>query len=186
MTQAETFHVEPVRTLHGDEILEWLRQPGTRPFRYRYNHNGLVFLTIVGGVTLALAGLLAWFASLTDPANAVSFLLLVAITGWTWARVARWVLHAKRSFVGLSPTELLIARDARATVVPLSRINSATVDMAQSRPASYTNVLPIRLPELNQDVLLICLYTRLEHFEFFLGELLEQMDDDAQEPPNPG
>lgn len=176
------------RFIEGEAIVEWLKSPGVRAFRYKANVPGAWFLVFSAMAAVALAGFVWYRSALALAVHKIGFFILLGFALWCLWIVVHWGFFALRNYVGLSDEYLLVGRGPRAYLVPLARLNRETVRMDRMQRGKYTSVLPIAFDDFKRDIHLVGPFANLQHLQVFIGELLVQLiedDDDGSEQPAP-
>ena len=161
-----------IRYIEGDDVLDWIKQPGSHTFRYKSNVAGFYFLGVMGSLSAAFAIWTLVRTKLLLLHNWVFFGASAIFAIWCAWTVLHWGMFAVRSYVGISSESLLIGRGHRAYLVPTSRLNKETMDVGEMQSGKYTMVLPLKVDHLKTKVHLVGPFAVLEHLPSFTGEVL--------------
>lgn len=171
-----------MRELNEQEILEWIRTPGNRSFKYRINAQGLGFLSLFGAGLLALS-LLAWVEGSWDRDMVFGgIIILVTLNLFVWTRTAMSMWFVARNVVGISSTELLIVRGYKGTLIPLELVRRSSLGWNEDDTRGMLTSLPLKVEGRRFNIRLVTIYYSLEQFPLFLGTLLEHVSDNALAP----
>lgn len=171
--------VHGVHELNGQEIIDWLRSSSGVTFRYKANKPGMWIMFFLGVLVFVVSAVLVYRTTLALPIQKFAFSMLFVFGIWCWYKPIRWGLFSVRSYVALSPSQMLIGSGKKAKLIELSQITPETVDLEAMQKSLYTSVLPIRIDDFRADVFLVGLYVHLEGVERFISELLPLIAPDA-------
>lgn len=163
------------RRLSGDEIVTWVRRPGIRSFRYRPNVPGFWIVVLFALFALGASAAMIYWTGLTRLADKASFVIAVSIGIYSLVSAIVGIRFSIRSYIAVSPDELLIGEGSDAWALPLDRLTRDTLRFDRMDAKRYSSSLPIEMDDAKLSVHIAGAFSVLREPQGFIAQLLEIM-----------
>jgi hypothetical protein len=163
------------RRLKGEEIVTWVRRPGIRSFRYRPNVAGFWIVVLFALFALGASWAMIHWTGLTRLADKVSFVIAVSIGIYSLVSAIVGIRFSIKSYIAVSPDELLIGEGSDAWALPLERLTRDTLRFDRMDAKRYSSSLPIEMDDARLSVHIAGAFSTLREPQGFIAQLLEIM-----------
>lgn len=161
------------RRISGEDVIHWIRRPGIKSFRYRPNVVGFWAIVLFGALSLLASYLMIRWSSLAAISDKVSFVIAVSIGLYAIVSAIVGVRFSIRSYIAMSPDELMVGEGPDAWVLPLSRLNRETLRFDRMDAKRYSSSIPLEMDELSLSIHIAGVFSVLRSPQGFMAELLE-------------
>lgn len=182
MSETES-NSEGIRLLHGRSgVREALRDTSELAlFRYRLNKPAFLITLVVGGLLLALGGMIWWNGDLSGAGGIVGFGVLMAAGLGLGALAAWWYGYTQTHFLAATPDRLFVGKRDRMWSISWELLDREALgfeDMAVSSVSSHLDV-----EVAGQEIILRLFnpFVSLEDLEGFMFHVLQKLKEQEEE-----
>lgn len=163
------------RFVDESDLKDWLKGEGTQAFRYTVERAGLLFAAMVGMLGVILLAIL-WLRTGFEHANQIAGAVvpLVMMT-WSLVTIFRWNLFAFRSWVLVTPSNLILGKGRKAVEIPRVSLDRQTVRFHEMKVSIWQSALPVVVGGERFVIHLTGPFANMKNHRTFLTFLLEDL-----------